>query len=63
MTKAAQRAGVIPPQSSLTPYWQPEANFNAVPMQITVIVMRQICRGKGHSPHPCPLKHSHVTAG
>lgn len=46
------RAADIPPPSSATPHWQPEANLNAVPMQISVIVMRQICRGKGHFPPP-----------
>lgn len=45
-------AADIPPPSSPTPHWQPEANLNAVPMQISVIVMRQICRGKGHFPPP-----------
>lgn len=60
-TQGATIAAEIPPPCSLPPD-DPEAILNAAPMQISIIVMRQICHGKGHSPHPRPLKHSRVTA-
>lgn len=55
MTKVETWAGDIPPESSPITYWQPEANLNAVPMQNSGFVMRQICSGKRPPPSPpCP---------
>lgn len=53
--KVTTKAGDIPPLCFSMPSWQPQADLSAVPMQISVIVMRQICLGKGHSPNHIPL--------